>query len=258
MTEGDDLINNFFLARQWAKHQTDYEISVHQIGVRPWAYYESGLNKYDNAFFSLDLLGSFSFREVVDRWTSEGLVLEAFGEGTLVRELIEYQVKQNRQMIRGGAAVTLADIRTNIQEKFDYTNNITLFEGDLYLGLMYGKILKLLTEQRFGGFKLIVCDPESGWSIGENELKPPIELVWVVLRRLYTLLDNGGELFICLPTSVSFSDKKINLFDSVSFWDRWITDCQNQNMDIKRGYGGTLRIVKNIDCKIPRFPTELL
>lgn len=260
MSEENSLLHQLYLARNWARSQREYEISTVSINERPWADYESGIQQYDERFDSLDLRNRFSFKEVIRNWKSKGLVLEAFGEGTLIRKLVQEEKHQGstRGNIAGGVAVTLSDIRSPEQVKFDKENNVRLIAGDFYLGSTYRHILEDLQRSRYTGFKCIVCYPLAGWDIGEDQLDPPIDLVWIILRRLYSLLEDGGELFIDLPHQVMLKNEKIDLYKIDFFWDRWIAECKERNIVIQRGYGGTLRIVGNGEQKLPRFPTELL
>lgn len=260
MSKDEKIVDSLFRARKWAEDRRKYELEISSNDIRPWAVYESGLDKYNGRFFDLDLHGDFLFQDIVDRWESKGLILEAFGEGTLIRDLTRFENISNESdsKIAGGVAVSLADIRTEGQRNFDFTNQISFVEGDLYLGITYRKILEQLKETEFSGFKLIVCYPLGGWDIGEMGQNPPVHLVWIILRRLYDLLEENGELYVITPDVLIHNAVEVDLFKSVGFWDQWIEMCRKVDIEVKRGYGGTLKVAKKSKNKLPRFPVSLL
>ena len=158
-----------------------------------------------------------------------------------------------QKLVSGGLAITLVDLRSPIIQDTDQRNNIQLVAGDFYHGQTQKEVRQFLDQNESTGFALIVCRPALGWGWGENDSPSPC-LTWIAIKKLFSWLEVGGELFFALPLHVIIESEKGH-FISKLCWQNWIATCNKNNISVSHSQmNGVLRITKlSADAVLPRL-----
>ena len=183
------LLSELVQARQTAKSNSSGEEFE---GNDFWGIYGSSLMAYNNDFDSI--LGSKI--ENIARNKPDFNCMDAFGEGEYIRNLIYLEhlgIKVNY-----GMSLTLKDLRTEQQRKFDEENKISMIEGNLFSGKTWAKVRERQSDLGIKGFDLIICRPLAGWSLDEYGGVPLKEvslgLKYVIFNNLWQMLNSDGVL----------------------------------------------------------------
>lgn len=188
-------LKNLSLARKSAKQSIKYETDCLDKNLKPWTFYDSGIDKYQFRF--RHLLTERGFINLVNK--KDQVALDTFSSLSFIRELAS-----KAKNLKGGISLSLVDFRSDQQKYSDSSRNIfQLVKSDVFNSKEWmGEVKNFLQNNGKEKFDLITCLPQAGWIMkNENgkDINPPIKLLWTVTNTLWQLLANDGSMFIEYP-----------------------------------------------------------